>query len=734
MSRSRVPALVLALLATAAPAAGQERGADAFAAGREALARGDAWDASGDFERALREGYPPAEGYRALADAWLALDNRLFYAREALERALAADPDDLASWYLLADVNLRLDGGDADGRARTAFHEVFRRDPLHAEAWNRWSRLYLDASDLRTVAAILRERLESTYDPEVALRRIDVLYDVGDHEEAWRAIEEFRRRIKQEPYLPRLSYYAGVVLVALGRETEGASNYFNGLASAATEADLAPYWSDVEPLLTEAELARVEGWSPERRREQLQGWWSARDPLPFSEVNERWVEQMERIRVARDVYRWKKPVTKEKLVGSVNTQAGLPAVSTRLDGRPLDDRGPIYLRHGPPDDRGGPGLDECGFWFYAREGLPDDGSFAVHFRGGRGLDEAMAFWGNDCVFSNLPTTGRGLQHFAPGSEGLEPWARARIMQATAADLAVGLSTDSYPFEIENRIPLDVAPANFSYFVEGTDVALYFAVPVPAMRTRNHLTRYRKGLVLYDERGREVARESADMQAVVTRPGSRRDAGGAADEDGGEWYLVDLFRLRIDPGSYRFALQVDDLEGGGIGVLRGDLRVRRFAPTGLEVSDPVLSAEVIETRAVPRFERYGRTIVPLPTGRFLRSQPLFLYYEVYNLQRGEGRQASFRVDYTIRAERLDRSAVERFFGTLRGLAGVRAEPDAVTLSFEREGPLPSRAVWPEHLSFDTAALPPGEYALEIVITDHAFHDRQTRQTTTFRIVE
>ena len=120
--------------------------------GQAEMRAGDAWCARGHFERAIRDGYPAGAGYRALAEAYLQLDNRLFYAREALERALAASPDDAASLYLLADVNLRLDGGDADGRARAAFHEVFRIDPLHADAWDRWSRMYLDPADQHAVA------------------------------------------------------------------------------------------------------------------------------------------------------------------------------------------------------------------------------------------------------------------------------------------------------------------------------------------------------------------------------------------------------------------------------------------------------------------------------------------------------------------------------------------------------------------------------------------------------
>ena len=161
---------------------------------------------------------------------------------------------------------------------------------------------------------------------------------------------------------------------------------------------------------------------------------------------------------------------------------------------------------------------------------------------------------------------------------------------------------------------------------------------------------------------------------------------------------------------------------------------RYAPTGLALSDLVLSAGIAESGRQSRFQRYGHTILALPTRRFLRGQPLYLYLETYNLQRDDAEQISFRVDYTIRAESLDRNAVERFFGGLKGLVGVREEPEAVTLSFERTMPHPGRPVWPEYLSFDTSELPPGAYTLEVEITDHAFYDRSARTSATFTIVD
>lgn len=717
--RPLIAAFLLAVLV--APVRAQEAGELAFDRGRAALQAGEAWDARGHFERALREGYPDATGYRALADAWLALDNRLFDARESLERALIAAPDSIGWWYDLADVNLRLDGGDADQRARLAFHEVFRRDPGFRDAWERWSRLYLDPADLAAVAEILAVRLERTYDPAIALRRIEVLTAVGEDEAAWEAVETFRSRVKEERYLAELSYYAGVVLAALGREAEGAAYYFNGLRFARAADDLTRYFGDVEPLLSPAEREGWAGWPLARQIDFLRGWWNARDPLPFGEINERWTEQQRRIRAARRAYRWRKPITKERLIIRDGGDIGMPAVEIRLEGRPLDDRGAFFLRHGHPDDQADVGRDECGFWFYTREELPGDGSVGFNF-GREG-----AFLGNDCNFTTIPTTALGLEYFAPGVGALSGTDRLRVQERARSDLAVGLATDSYRFDIEHRIPLDVGPANFATFRDDSELVVYFALPLSDLALQAGHSRYRKGLVLYDREWREIARLSEEVDAVPTRLPQQGD-------DGGEWFLVDLFRVRIVPGAYHYALQVDDRQGEGVGVRRGALRVDRFSPTGLELSNLVLSAGIVEGGNVPRFQRYGRTIVPLPSRRFVRDQPLYLYFEAYNLQQDRDRMLDFRVDYTIRAQRLDRNAVERFFGGVAGLVGVREEPEAVTLSFDRRAPRLTGPVWPEYVSFDTSALAAGEYTLEVTLTDRAFQNRMTRRAVTFTITD
>jgi len=726
LARFLLAGLALEMAAGVDPAGAQNAAERAFSAGATSLEGGNAWRARQLFERALREGYPEGPGYSALADAWLALDNRLFYARDALERSLEADPDDLHNWMRLARVNLQLEGADADPRARRALHEILRRDPLHDEAYRLWSRMYLVPEDSRALAEEFVRALERDYDPGLALRRIDVLADAGELEDARDAIEEFRRRVRQERYLARLSYHAGVVLAALGEAKSGSAYYFNGLAFARSLEDLEGYYRDVEPLLTEPERQVWKNSSVESRRAFLIGWWNARDPLPFSEVNERWLAQLERNRLARTAYQWKKPVSKSKLVALGGRDSGLPAVDVELDGRALDDRGAFFLRHGRPEETDGVGVQECGFWLYRNEAFGEDGEVAVNFTSGPGsiLGTRGQFFGNDCNFTTIPRTGRALEYFAPW--GLAGTDLLRAQEKALEDFEQGLSTDTYEHRVEDVIPLEDLPAGFSAFRHGTDLFLFFSIPLSSVEIEKEQYRYRKGLVLYDAQWNELLRRTEEADAVVAR---------VPESDGrSEYYLVDMFQVRMAPGAYRFALQVDDLKGDGVGVVKGPLRVRRFSAIGLELSDLVLSSEAIEGIPPPRFTRHGIPVVALPTRSFLRDQPLGLYFETYHLSPGTGHELRFLVEYTIRASKLDRSAIERFFGGLKGLVGVRQEPDAVTLSFERTIPWSAGAVWPERLSFDASALEPGTYSLEVAVTDHNLYDRRVEAETSFRIVE
>jgi hypothetical protein len=333
----------------------------------------------------------------------------------------------------------------------------------------------------------------------------------------------------------------------------------------------------------------------------------------------------------------------------------------------MDDRAELYLRHGKPDAQDGVGRDECGFWYYRREEAGEKNSFAVNFRRPRGHGARAEFLGNDCIYSDLPTTPMGHAHFAPG--GLRAWDVERVIDRIDRDMRLALSSDSYAFEPTVRLRVEPEPVNFALPGAETELVVYFATPT----ADSGGARYRKGLAIYDEGWREITRRIEEMDYVTgARPGS---AAGSTES-----FILDLFRARMLPGRYHLALQIDDRESGAVGIWKGQVDVRDFAEGALELSDVVLAAQVTTGGDNTRFNRNGHTVLPLPSRTFLRGQSLFLYYEVYDLSVDEVGGSEFRVDYTVRSTALDRGAVRRLFRAVGGLIGVSEEAEAITLSF------------------------------------------------------
>lgn len=685
------------------------------------------------FERALRAGYPKAPGYRALADAYLALDHRLLNARQALERSLEADPSPIEDWMLLVEINLRLGGMDAENRAREAMREIMRRDPTYEGVYGKWRRLYLDRKDARRVEAILTSQLEHSYDPEIAFYLIDLLCDVRAYDRALAELDRLDRQTEPAAHAGKKSYYRGVALTALGRDEEGWRAYRQGIESARDVGDLARYFVDLAPLLTAEEREALPAWGLRLQQRFLLGWWSRRDPLPLSEVNERWVEQQRRMRFVLETFPFRKPVELEKLTDLGATGLGVPTLALRFDDRALDDRAEVYLRHGAPDMKAndwktGMGDDECGYWYYRREGVPG-GAFAVNFerpehREFWGAPDAVStpslFGGNDCVFSLYPTTPMGLGHFDPGHGPMEAWELPRIREKVRKDLAVALGTESFPYRTEDRLRLEVDPATFAAVDGRTELVVYFAVPVVS----EERMRYRKGLVLYDDDWNEVARATEEM--YYTLAGGGIGSGDAA-------FVLDLFRAWVAPGTYHAAIQIDERDSGGLGVWVETIEVEEPAAAGVGLSDIVLAAD-ISTAGPARFMRYGHVVYAFPPRAFAREQPLHFYYEIYGLGVDRTGATAFRVDYTVRADHLDRSALGRVFGALKGVVGMHDEPDGLTFSFERFGPLAERGVWPEYLSIDPDELRLGQYTLEVEIIDHVSGDQKMHRAETFTIVK
>ncbi|HJS48597.1 MAG TPA: hypothetical protein VJ773_11475, partial [Gemmatimonadales bacterium] len=151
--------------------------------------------------------------------------------------------------------------------------------------------------------------------------------------------------------------------------------WFGGLA-AAHGAAVAAYRADLAWVARPAELAAFDSLLPEARLGWVRGFWERRALADFRTVPERLAEHVARIRQAVDAFRLTDPVRDYNSVMPYRSEQDL-----------VDDRGVIWVRHGPPDEVlesvAGAGVG-CGYvsWIY-RHGA--DAGLSVHFRSWFGL-------------------------------------------------------------------------------------------------------------------------------------------------------------------------------------------------------------------------------------------------------------------------------------------------------------------------------------------------------------
>src|SRR5688572_10688598 len=126
-----------------------------------------------------------------------------------------------------------------------------------------------------------------------------------------------------------------------------------------------------------------------------------------------------------------------------------------------------------------------------------------------------------------------------------------------------------------------------------------------------------------------------------------------------------------------------------------------------MSGVVLAHSVSPATGEGGFVRWGRyKVLPLPSRMFRRTQPVFVYYEVYGLDAAAD-GVRYRTTYTLESVQAGRNVVARFISAVGELLARGREENAITYSFARAQP---GSVDPllEYLSLGLAESPPGEY--------------------------
>ncbi|MFN3597914.1 MAG: GWxTD domain-containing protein [Rubricoccaceae bacterium] len=420
-------------------------------------------------------------------------------------------------------------------------------------------------------------------------------------------------------------------------------------------------------------------------------YWTARDPRFLNAVNERRLEHYARLTAADLLYR--------------SDDLGLPGWRTP--------RGQVHVRYGLP-----------------RTDVVVEGSFARLVEAFGDRDAAFAGSATAAEANRFNVWDYGDFRFVFEDPFRNGEFRLYSPPADLFALAPARGLDRMDYAARARETFRRTPERYQFTTPGRTVELPYRVT--AFRGQSGLAD------LYVHFGIPLAPEAADGRDVDlnVRTGtflvsSERDLlverrrtlfGLRADQvlafDGlALWASTET--LTAPPGRHEVSLEFETVSGGASAVQRRAVDVPAFTGAGLQLSDLMLAYMVEEdVPAGPGLVRRGGfTIRPVPWGVFGADDPVYLYFEVYNLGQRDG-----RTDYEVEARLVPADDARGLARAARRALGRRAR--GVSTTFLVRDTRPDDA---QYVVLDAAGQAPGRYTLTLRVRDRVSGQAAERQT-------
>ena len=422
------------------------------------------------------------------------------------------------------------------------------------------------------------------------------------------------------------------------------------------------------------DLGRVVDSENLQAGQSIEAFWQRKDPRLLTASNERLSEHYARVLYADLLF-------SEPLINMSGWDA---------------DRGQIHIRYGMPDTE-----------FFMSNKVAECGADFV--QQSAGLYHVFQYANDRFVFEQRMANANDFPFYAPCAQVIS--ARSGIgalndYQMHAAD-AIKEEPDRFNYDIGGtRIEFPYLASRFKGRGGEMDVYVPYGIPVEtqALRVNQVLNLASGAFLLTAQDG--IAEEHRRTVSEVTSDELTQFRGATL------W--IDAHHLRVRPGNYTLSVEFETKSGNGVGFSREPIEMAGYDGAQLQISDLLLAYTIEEQLSatgetpVGYVLRDGLEIKPAPWGVFNRTQPIYLYFEIYNLSKNAQGNTRYEVETVMVAHREEKGLAKVLKRAFRGRAD-----EGVSVSFENTGNSVDDG---QYLILDAVDQPPGTYIIVMRIKD------------------
>ena len=449
--------------------------------------------------------------------------------------------------------------------------------------------------------------------------------------------------------------------------------------------------------------------------------WKSQDPLYLSEFNERKMEHFGRMAYANLRFR---------------------QFSDDMEGWQTD-MGKTYIKFGKFRYRKSSSIRLVETWFYEQFKIFFTGNGADRWRFGGGFEIAGKRLSPSRTASAFDDTNAVANVFrrSPGRNVYPTRFEER------SDHIFFMTEQRYVDPYLNR--KYTLPYLIATFQERDSVRVELSYMIPKDRLEENSedgkVSFWDGVFLFDEQWDEIYDYRKSVNLALPPPIPAENAAARHRNN----HLLISRLLYVPKGTYHFSVELLDQTSGAIGIARNEEQFLYDQET-FHLSDLLVASDIQARNAFPE-HRDDLIITPNPVRTFSRSESIFIYLELYDLQRDNFERTHYQISYTISKPEADTVSPELFMSqkvldTLgkteinrgqvhhteaRDLQIERAQSDVIrTVTADYEG---NREDDFTYLQIDVNQVPEGIYQLAVLA-----RDKQTEQTDRkyvyFRIVK